>query len=75
MKILNTNIDIKSMFKNLKLAYYLHYIILEKFLNGVKLNFNMENGVYRIYNKKIFLGLGVINNNILKRDVIIIDNF
>ena len=47
----------------------------EKFLNGVKLNFNMENGVYRIYNKKIFLGLGVINNNILKRDVIIIDNF
>lgn len=47
----------------------------EKFLNGVKLNFNMENGVYRIYNKKIFLGLGVISNNILKRDVIIIDNF
>lgn len=47
----------------------------EKFLNGVKLKFNMENGVYRIYNKKIFLGLGVINNNILKRDVIIIDNF
>ncbi len=47
----------------------------EKFLNGVKLNFNMENGVYRIYNKKIFLGLGVINNNILKRDIIIIDNF
>ena len=47
----------------------------EKFLNGVKLNFNMENGVYRIYNKKIFLGLGVINNNILKRDVIIVDNF
>lgn len=47
----------------------------EKFLNGVKLNFNMENGVYRIYNKEIFLGLGVINNNILKRDVIIIDNF
>lgn len=47
----------------------------EKFLNGVKLNFNMENGVYRIYNKKNFLGLGVINNNILKRDVIIIDNF
>ena len=50
-------------------------IAKEKFLNGVKLNFNMENGVYRIYNKKIFLGLGVINNNILKRDVIIIDNF
>ena len=47
----------------------------EKFLNGVNLNFNMQNGVYRIYNKKIFLGLGVINNNILKRDVIIIDNF
>ena len=48
---------------------------IEKFLNGVKLKFNKENGVYRIYSKKTFLGLGVINNDILKRDVIIIDNF
>ena len=48
---------------------------IKKFLNGVKLKFNKENGVYRIYSKKTFLGLGVINNDILKRDVIIIDNF
>lgn len=43
------------------------------FLNGVQLTVKKENGIYRIYNNK-FLGLCIINNNLLKRDVIIIDN-
>lgn len=40
------------------------------FLNGVKLSINKADGLYRIYNN-IFLGLGIIENNLLKRDVII----
>lgn len=44
------------------------------FLNGVKLSINLENSVYRVYNNNVFLGLGVVYDNLLKRDVIVIDN-
>ena len=40
------------------------------FLNGVKLSINKVDGLYRIYNNT-FLGLGIIENNLLKRDIII----
>ena len=43
------------------------------FLNGVKLTFKLENDLYRVYNNNKFLGMGVIENNLLKRDVIVID--
>ena len=35
---------------------------------------DLENGIYSIYNNSKYLGLGVIDNKNLKRDVIIIDN-
>ena len=41
------------------------------FLNGVQLTFNMEDGIYRIYKNKNFIGIGTIKNNLLKRDIII----
>lgn len=45
---------------------------LEQFLNGVKLECNLPNGICRIYNEKsMFLGLGEVKENKLKRDVII----
>ena len=44
---------------------------LNFFLNGVQLTFNQPEAVYRIYNKSTFIGLGVIHNNLLKRDVIV----
>lgn len=44
---------------------------LQLFLNGVKLTCNNPNGVYRIYCEDKFIGLGVIENNLLKRDVIV----
>ena len=44
---------------------------LNLFLNGVQLTFNQPEAVYRIYNKSTFIGLGVIHNNLLKRDVIV----
>lgn len=43
----------------------------ELFLNGVRLTFEKPNDIYRIYNKNQFIGLGVVNDNLLKRDVII----
>ena len=45
---------------------------LELFLNGVKLTQNFVDGVYRIYNENRFIGIGVIKNNLLKRDIVII---
>lgn len=44
---------------------------MELFLNGVMLNVDLDNGVYRVYNKSRFVGLGVVNEMFLKRDVII----
>ena len=42
----------------------------EKFLNGVKIYTKKENGVYNIYNKETYIGIGTINENMLKRDII-----
>ena len=44
---------------------------LQLFLNGVQLNYNLENGVYTIYNNEKFIGTGTIKNNLLKRDIVI----
>ena len=44
---------------------------LELFLNGVMLTYNKDDGIYKIYNDNKFMGLGIIKNNLLKRDVVI----
>lgn len=45
---------------------------LKHFLNGVKITENVNNGLYRIYNLKgEFIGIGIIKDNLLKRDIII----
>ena len=44
---------------------------LQLFLNGVQLNFNKEEGVYKIYNANKFVGIGCIKNNKLKRDIVL----
>lgn len=45
---------------------------LNRFLNGVKLNIKKEDGIYKIYSEKNkFIGSGILNNNFLKRDLII----
>jgi len=65
-------IDIETAFK------YNEEIVLKTdnelklFINGMMLVKPRENNVYRIYDKdKNFIGLGVIQNNILKRDVVL----
>lgn len=44
---------------------------IEKFYNGVKINNSNEDGIYTIYYKEQFLGSGIVQNHILKRDVLI----
>ena len=44
---------------------------LELFLNGVKLTYNLPNSIYKIYNNEQFIGIGVIENKLLKRDIVI----
>ena len=42
------------------------------FLNGVMLTFELDDGVYNIYNSnRVYLGTGTIKNDLLKRDIII----
>ncbi|MGN1301965.1 MAG: tRNA pseudouridine(55) synthase TruB [Clostridia bacterium] len=45
----------------------------ELFLNGVRLTFEKPNDIYRIYNDSEFIGLGTIKDNLLKRDVIVLE--
>lgn len=45
---------------------------LDRFLNGVKLTTNNEEGIYTIYSEdNEFIGSGIVKNNKIKRDVII----
>lgn len=47
---------------------------LEMFLNGVKLSIDRENNLYRVYSNNNFIGLGIVRDNLLKRDIVVIDN-
>lgn len=44
---------------------------LELFLNGVRLTVPKKDGIYRIYYEEKFVGIGVIENELLKRDVVL----
>ena len=64
-------INIEEIFK-LQSCIKLNNRKTKLFLNGVKLSNNKLDGLYRVYNNNVFLGLGIVSNNLLKRDVIII---
>ena len=63
-------ITIENLFKNLE-NIELNEKKLQLFLNGVKLNFDLEDGLYRIYSNQQFIGIGVIKDKLLKRDIVI----
>ena len=44
---------------------------LQPFLNGVKLTMKKPDGVYRVYCDQQFIGIGTVNNEFLKRDIIL----
>lgn len=64
-------ITIEKLFEN-KEKIFLNEKQMKMYLNGVKLEENKPNDVYRIYdlNNK-FIGLGIIENKKLKRDVVL----
>ncbi|MBE5819217.1 MAG: tRNA pseudouridine(55) synthase TruB [Clostridiales bacterium] len=63
-------INIEKVFEDRE-KIFLNKRKLELFLNGVKLQFNLKDDLYRIYSENYFIGLGIIKDGYLKRDVII----
>ena len=63
-------ISIEKIFEN-KEMINLNNKKLELFLNGVSLKYELKPEIYRIYNENRFIGVGTINKNILKRDIIL----
>ena len=63
-------ISIESIFKDKK-EIDLNEENLNQFLNGVKLSNPNKDGIYRIYQGSNFIGIGVIQKNLLKRDIIL----
>lgn len=61
---------IENIFKE-KEKLYLNDKGVELFLNGVQLTRELEDGVYRVYNDNKFIGLGIVKNKLLKRDIVI----
>lgn len=43
----------------------------ELFLNGVMLTVDLEDGIYNIYSEEKYVGIGIVKEKLLKRDVII----
>ena len=63
-------ITIENYFKNAP-SITLDEKRMKLFLNGVKLTFNTDDGIYKIYYNKSFVGTGIVNSKLLKRDIII----
>ena len=63
-------ITIENYFKNAP-SITLDEKRIKLFLNGVRLTFNLDDGIYKIYYNKSFVGTGIVNSKLLKRDIII----
>ena len=66
----NYFISIEELFNN-KSKIDLDNRNLQLFLNGVQLTYNLENGIYKIYNNNTFIGIGIVEKNLLKRDIVL----
>ena len=63
-------ITIESLFKDLN-SIELNEKKLQLFLNGVKLRFNLKEDIYKIYHNQQFIGIGIVKDNLLKRDIVL----
>jgi tRNA pseudouridine synthase B len=64
-------ITIQELFKN-KDSIKLNDRKLELFLNGVRITQELKDGIYKIYNKNNdFIGIGIVGNQLLKRDIVL----
>ena len=63
-------VSLENMFKD-KDEVILNDRKKKLFLNGVKLTQNKSDGIYRIYSSNCFVGIGTIEDNLLKRDIVL----
>ena len=63
-------ITLEDLFGNVE-SIELNEKKLQLFLNGVKLNSKLKDGVYKIYSDQQFIGIGIVKDNLLKRDIVI----
>ena len=63
-------LSVEKLFED-KEAVFLEKRRLHLFLNGVKLEIRKPDGVYRIYCEQKFMGLGVVSQGLLKRDIVL----
>ena len=64
-------ITIEELFKN-KSKIILNKKMLQLYLNGVQLSIKQKDGIYNIYGEQNeYIGIGIISNNKLKRDIVI----
>ena len=64
-------ITIEELFKD-KSKIILNKKMLQLYLNGVQLSIKQKDGIYNIYDEQNeYIGIGIISNNKLKRDIVI----
>lgn len=63
-------ITIEDLFQD-KQAIELEEKRLQHFLNGVRLTMRKSDGVYRVYVNGQFVGIGIVEDALLKRDIVI----
>ena len=63
-------ITIEDLFKKLE-NIELNERKLQLFLNGVKMSFDLKDGIYKIYSNQQFIGIGIVKDKLLKRDIVI----
>ena len=64
-------IPFEELFKSKEIINIKNDRKLQLLLNGAKLTYNAKDEIYRIYNNEEFIGIGIIQNNLLKRDIIL----
>lgn len=68
---LSNIISIEEIFENVN-KIDLEQKFLNKYLNGVGIEQNYEDGVYKIYLNNEFIGLGIVKEQKLKKDLVLI---
>jgi len=64
-------ITIEDFFANKNKDINLDKKKLNLFLNGVQLTYCLKDGLYRIYSGSTFIGIGLVKNTLLKREIIV----
>lgn len=70
--LLETNfITIEELFKDKESINLENKRKLELFLNGVNLTYKLKDDIYIIYYENKFIGIGIVKDELLKRDIVV----